>query len=78
MPNAVIGPNSKVGKFCIINTNASIDHDCLMQDYSSLAPRVVTGGDVVIGKRTSISIGATIRNKIKFLITTLIVLFTWV
>ncbi len=65
MPNAVIGPNSKVGKLCIINTNASIDHDCLMQDYSSLAPGVVTGGDVIIGKRTSISIGATIRNKIK-------------
>lgn len=44
MPKAVIGPNSKIGKFCLINTQSSIDHDCVMFDYSSLAPAAVTGG----------------------------------
>ena len=65
MPNAVIGPNSKVGNFCLINTLASIDHDCIMFDYSSLAPAAVTGGTVTIGLRSAISIGATIKSKIK-------------
>lgn len=62
MPQAVIGPNTKVGKFCLINTHASIDHDCSMLDFSSLAPGVNTGGNVQIGKRSAISIGATIKN----------------
>jgi len=62
MPNAVIGPNSKVGNFCIINTHASIDHDCVMYDYSSLAPAAVTGGAVTIGLRSAISIGAVIKH----------------
>ena len=65
MPKAVIGPNSKVGKFCLINTQASIDHDCLMLDYSSLAPAAVTGGTVKIGLRSAISIGATIKHGLK-------------
>lgn len=65
MPKAVIGPNSKVGKFCLINTQSSIDHDCVMLDYSSLAPAAVTGGKVTIGLRSAISIGATIKNGLK-------------
>ena len=65
MPKAVIGPNSKVGKFCLINTQASIDHDCVMLDYSSLAPAAVTGGNVKIGVRSAISIGAIIKHGLK-------------
>lgn len=62
MPKAVIGPNSKVGKFCLINTNASIDHDCVMLDYSSLGPAATTGGNVRIGLRSAVSIGAIIKH----------------
>ena len=65
MPKAVIGPKSKVGKFCLINTQASIDHDCLMLDFSSLAPAAVTGGMVKIGLRSAICIGAIIKHGIK-------------
>jgi sugar O-acyltransferase (sialic acid O-acetyltransferase NeuD family) len=62
MPGAIVGPNSTVGKFCILNTNASIDHDCVMADYSSIAPGVVTGGRVNIGLRSAVSIGAVIKH----------------
>jgi sugar O-acyltransferase (sialic acid O-acetyltransferase NeuD family) len=65
MPKAVIGPNSKVGKFCILNTRSSIDHDCLMMDFSSLAPSAVTGGTVRIGLRSAVSIGAIIKHGLK-------------
>lgn len=62
MPHAVIGPNTSIGKFCILNTRASIDHDSRMADYSSLAPGVVTGGTVCVGTRSAVSIGATVKH----------------
>lgn len=61
MPHVNIGPNGKVGVFCILNTSSSIDHDCAMDDFSSIAPRVVTGGNVKIGLSSAISIGATVK-----------------
>lgn len=65
MPLVNIGPNSSVGNFCIMNTSSSIDHDCEMKSFSSIAPRVVTGGNVSIGVRSNISIGATIKHGIE-------------
>lgn len=65
MPQAHVGPNSIVGDFCILNTSSSIDHDCDMRSYSSIAPRVVTGGNVKIGVRSAVSIGATIKHGIE-------------
>ena len=65
MPKAVIGPNTKVGKFCLVNTQASIDHDCVMLDYSSMAPAACTGGCVTIGLRSAVSIGAIIKHGVK-------------
>ena len=62
MPNAVVGPKSNVGRFCIVNTGASLDHDCDMHDFSSLAPASATGGSVTIGRRSAISIGAIVKH----------------
>lgn len=64
MPLANIGPNSTLGKCCIVNTSSSIDHDCKIDDFASIAPGVISGGIVRIGKRTAISIGATIKHDI--------------
>ena len=57
MPNSNIGPNSKVGRLCIINTSSSVDHDCVVSDFASLAPGVITGGNVKVGELSAISIG---------------------
>ena len=62
MPLANVGANSTVGKFCIINTSSSIDHDSSMKSFSSLAPGVVTGGNVKIGTRSVLSVGAVIKH----------------
>lgn len=64
MPQVNIGPNCKVGEFCILNTSSSIDHDCEMDAFSSVAPRVVTGGNVKIGLGSAVSIGSTIKHGI--------------
>jgi len=60
MAGAVINPDARIGKHCIINTRASLDHECVMYDYSSIAPGATTGGNVTLGKYSAIGIGATI------------------
>lgn len=64
MPQAVIGPNSIVGHFCIINTRSSLDHDCHLGDFGSIAPGVTAGGNVKIGASSAVSIGATIKHSV--------------
>jgi acetyltransferase-like isoleucine patch superfamily enzyme len=64
VPNAIIGPNTRIGKFCIVNSQASIDHDGLMLDFSSLAPAAILGGNVRIGTRSAICIGSVIKQNI--------------
>ncbi len=62
LQGALVGAAAQVGRGCILNTGSSLDHDSVMGDFSSLAPRATTGGQVRIGRRTAISIGATINN----------------
>jgi sugar O-acyltransferase, sialic acid O-acetyltransferase NeuD family len=64
MAGAVINADCRVGRFCIVNTKASLDHDCIMEDFSSLAPGVTTGGNCRIGNHAAVSIGAVLRHGI--------------
>jgi acetyltransferase-like isoleucine patch superfamily enzyme len=60
MAGVTVNPCCSIGRFCILNTNASLDHDSSMNDFSSLAPRVATGGNCKIGACSAICIGATL------------------
>lgn len=62
MAGTVLGVGATVGRFCIINTSCALDHDSTVADYASLAPGVVTGGDVKIGFRSFVGLGAAIRH----------------
>ena len=64
MAGVVVNPCSVIGQHCILNTNASLDHDCVMDNFSSLAPNVATGGNVQVGECTAIGLGASISNNI--------------
>lgn len=65
MPLSMVGPNTKIKKFCIINSHSSIDHDGAMESFSSLAPGAVLGGSVSVGERSAISIGAVVKHGVK-------------
>lgn len=60
MPGVTINTNSKVGDFCILNTNSSLDHDGFMCNYSSLAPGVITGGNLYLGQYSAICLGSNV------------------
>lgn len=62
---ATLGPDCRVGRFCILNTSCSLDHDSVMSDFSSLAPGANIGGSVNIGAFSAIGIGAKIVHGIR-------------
>lgn len=56
----VINAGTVIGKHCIINTGATVDHDCVIGDYVHIAPGVHICGGVRIGENTWIGAGATV------------------
>ena len=57
---ANVGPYSVVRKGALLNSGASLDHNSIAKEFSSLAPGARTGGDCVIGARSAIGMGASV------------------
>lgn len=64
MAGAVINPAATIGRHCIINTCAVIEHDNQLSDYVHVSPNATLGGTVHVGSCTHIGIGTTVRNNI--------------
>lgn len=60
MAGVSVNADVKIGKHCIINTNASIDHDCVLEDFVHISPNAALAGDVKVGEGTHIGIGACV------------------
>jgi sugar O-acyltransferase (sialic acid O-acetyltransferase NeuD family) len=60
LQRAVIQAQTKIGNHCIINTNAQVDHDCVIDDYVHLAPGVILCGCVTIGEGAFLGAGAVV------------------
>lgn len=60
MAGSVINPFVTIGKHCIINTCASIDHDCKIDDFVHVSPNATLCGGISVGEGAHIGAGATI------------------
>ena len=60
LPGAVVNAATSLGSCVIVNTNASIDHDCRVGDATHVAPGAAIAGGVTIGDRVLIGIGARV------------------
>lgn len=65
MAQAHVGAGCELGEGVLVNTHASLDHDCHMDAFASLAPGVVTGGRVRIGARSFIGLGARLIQRVQ-------------
>ncbi|WP_227762469.1 acetyltransferase [Zhaonella formicivorans] len=65
MAGAIIQAGSNVGQNAIINTKASIDHDCVIGNHVHIAPGVTLSGGVTVGDRAHIGTGATIIQNVR-------------
>lgn len=57
---AVINTYSKIGRFVILNTNSTVEHDCNIGDFVHVASNAVLSGNVMIGQGTFIGAGSTV------------------
>jgi len=64
MPGVVVNPYAEIKNHCIINTKSTLEHNCLMGDFSSISAGVTTGGYVIIGKFSAIALGVTLFDRI--------------
>ncbi|KOY22933.1 acetyltransferase [Vibrio parahaemolyticus] len=64
MAGAVINPFVQVGEACIINTAATIDHDCSLADGVHVSPGCNIAGGVIIGEGSWLGIGSQVKQLI--------------
>ena len=64
MPGVIIVSGCTISEGCLLNTTSSIDHDGIMDNWSSLAPGVIAGGRIRLGKRSAVGLGAKVINDI--------------
>ena len=60
MAGVVVQPGVSIGANSVINTRASIDHDCEIASHAFIAPGAVLCGGVIIGEGAFIGAGAVL------------------
>ncbi len=61
MANSTVNPGVVIKEGVIINTSASVDHDCIIDDYSHISPNCSLSGNVKIGKFTHLGTGTSVH-----------------
>ena len=64
MAGVVINCCTRIGKGCIINTGATIDHDNLIEDYVHISPGAHLAGTVKVGQGSWLGIGSVVSNNV--------------
>jgi UDP-perosamine 4-acetyltransferase len=60
MPGVIVNANAVIGRYCILNTASSIDHDNRLGDGVQISPGVRSAGGVTIGDMAFIGTGAVL------------------
>ena len=61
MANAVINSGKLIKDGVIINTSASVDHDCVIEDFAHISPNCSLSGNVKIGKFSHLGTGTSVH-----------------
>lgn len=62
--NAIINSLAKIGGGVIINTAAIIEHECLIGDFSHVAPNATLAGNVSLGRKVLFGAGSVAKQGI--------------
>lgn len=65
MANAVVNAGATIGRHCIINSGAIVEHDNKIEDFVHISVGAKLAGMVQVGKNTWIGAGATVSNNIR-------------
>ncbi len=64
MAGAIIQPRVRIGRQCIVNTRASLDHEDILEDGSEVAPGATLCGNVTLKTNAWVCAGATVLPRI--------------
>lgn len=56
----VMQPDTAVGRHGIVNTGASVDHDCRLGDFVHVAPGAHLAGNVAVGEGALVGLGSSV------------------
>lgn len=65
LDGAAVVTGSRLGRACIVNTHATVDHDCVLGDDVHVASGATLSGGVVVGDRCMIGTGASIIHAVR-------------
>lgn len=65
MAGTVINAGTRIGRGCIINTCASVDHDCEIGNYAHVSVGAHIAGGVSVEDNTWIGVGAAVRDHLQ-------------
>ena len=61
---ATVCVDAEIGTACIINTRASVDHECVIGDGATVGPGAVLAGAVRVGRNADIYTGAVVLPRV--------------
>ena len=64
MANAVINACAQIGRHCIVNSAAVVEHDNVIGDFVHISVGAKLGGTVSVGAQTWVGIGAVVKNNL--------------
>jgi sugar O-acyltransferase (sialic acid O-acetyltransferase NeuD family) len=65
LAGAILAPMAKIGEACIVNTNATVDHECILAAGVHVAPGATLCGCVQVGENTFVGAGSVVLPRIK-------------
>jgi sugar O-acyltransferase (sialic acid O-acetyltransferase NeuD family) len=65
MHHVLINANVKIGKNCIVNTKALIEHDCIIEDNCHISTASVLNGGVIVKENSFFGSNATSKQGIE-------------
>ena len=65
MPGAVIHKFCSIGDYCVVNTNATVDHECMIGNGVHIMGGASIAGQVEIGDFSTIGTNATVLPNIR-------------
>ena len=60
MAGVSVNTGVKIGAHVILNTNSSVDHDCVIENFVHVSPNAALAGNIFVGEGSHIGAGATI------------------
>jgi sugar O-acyltransferase (sialic acid O-acetyltransferase NeuD family) len=65
MPGVIVNANTSIGRYCILNTSCSLDHNNVLEDAVQICPGVRSAGNVHFGTLAFIGTGAVLIPSVK-------------